>query len=127
MAAIVIILFSILIEWVTLNRTHDWGGDFSLYLMHARNIATGRSYGDTGFVVNPLNRWYSPSSYPPLYPLMISPLYGIWGLDYAPFKILNLCFFAVALWFVYLLALRAGLSARSGALLLLIAGASPVQ
>lgn len=126
-AVIAIILFSILIEFVTLDRGHDWGGDFSLYLMHARNIATGHSYGDTGFVINPINLGHSPSSYPPLYPLMISPLYRIWGLDYAPFKILNLCFFAIALWFVYLLALRAGLSARSGALLLLIVGTSPMQ
>ncbi len=75
-AALLAILASLALQVFTLSDGHGWGGDFALYVLHARNLAEGRAYTDTGYVVNPLNRWHSPSSYPPVYPSLLASLYA---------------------------------------------------
>jgi len=60
----------------------DWGGDFSLYISHARNLSEGSPYGETGYLLNPYFRNLSPETYPPLFPLVLAPLYSRYGLDY---------------------------------------------
>jgi hypothetical protein len=123
--ALLAILASLALQVLTLSDGHGWGGDFALYVLHARNLAEGRAYTDTGYVVNPLNRWHSPSSYPPVYPSLLAPLYAKWGLNYTPFKALNAVCLAVGLWFLYLLSLNAGAPPALGALLVLLSGTSP--
>jgi len=36
-----------------LRPGQDWGGDFAMYVAHARNLAEGRPYAETGYVYNP--------------------------------------------------------------------------
>ena len=84
----------------------DWGGDFALYISHARNLSEGRPYADTGYIVNPLFRSVSPSSYPPLFPLVLAPLYARYGLDYNVLKLPGIIFFALSIPIVFCLFCR---------------------
>lgn len=74
----------------TMDSNHRWWGDFALYYAHAKNIATGHPYGDTGFLYNPNAPGYSPPVYPPVYPVMLAPLYKLFGLNLFAPKVLNL-------------------------------------
>ncbi len=61
---------------------HDWGDDFSQYIHHAQNIATGQPYKAIGHILNP-DCQISPEVYPPLFPLLLAPVVtavGPWDL-----------------------------------------------
>jgi hypothetical protein len=60
-----------LIYVATIRRGHLWGDDFALYISHARNLATGQPYAQTGYIYNPSVVNYSPRSYPPIFPLLL--------------------------------------------------------
>jgi hypothetical protein len=70
----------------TLRAGHEWGDDFCLYLRHARNLAEGADYADTGYVYNPAFPSLSPRTYPPLLPLLLAPVYGLFGLNLEAMK-----------------------------------------
>ncbi len=74
------------IHLTTLRDGHEWGDDFSLYVAHARNIAEGRAYADTGYIYNPQNPVVSPRSYPPIFPLLLAPVYRVFGMDLTAMK-----------------------------------------
>ena len=63
----------------TLRSGHDWGGDFALYILHAQNIVEGQPYAQTPYIYNPHYPQLSPRAYPPVYPLMLAPLYAAYG------------------------------------------------
>lgn len=86
----------------TLRTGHVWGDDHCTYISHAKNIVEGTPYGDTGFVRFPYT--IAPKMYPPVYPLMLAPLYRQWGLDLTPMKVLGIVCFAATLLLFYLLA-----------------------
>jgi len=89
----------------TLRPEETWtGGDFSLYLLHARNIAEGRVYAATGYVQNPENALMSPAAYPPGFPLLLAPVWRIAGLDLAAFKLVVVACLTVLVAAVYALA-----------------------
>ena len=104
-AALVLILAATAVTYLSsINDNHRWWGDFALYMLHAKNIATGQPYSETGFIYNPAGPFgYSPPVYPPVYPALLAPLYSWFELDlYAP-KVLNLSIFilCLALFFRY--------------------------
>ena len=55
-----VILSLCLFYFLTIRDGHNWGGDFSMYIHHAKNIVDGTKYQDTGYIYNP--------SYPSLSP-----------------------------------------------------------
>ncbi len=75
-----ILFFISIIFLLNINNGHDWGGDFSMYIMHALNIAEGKPYAETGYIYN-TEVVYGPPSYPPIFPLILSPFVSIWGLN----------------------------------------------
>ena len=84
--------------FLNLAEGHDWGDDFALYIGQARAI--------TEFELDPVvqsniysienSSWssFSPVAYPWGYPLILAPLYAIWGVDYGVFQVLQCLFFA---------------------------------
>ena len=81
---------------LTLREGHNWGGDFSQYIHHARNIAEGRSYHDIRVIRNPLN-YVAPQIYPPLTSLVLAPVYYYFGLDLTAMKLEQLAIFCLSL------------------------------
>ncbi len=78
----VAILLAIVAFWmVTLRDGHDWGGDFSQYLQHAKNLAQGNPYSESGYVYNPRNNVVGPRAYPPGFPAILAPVFFVRGYD----------------------------------------------
>src|SRR5262249_44193517 len=73
---------------LTIRPGHDWGDDFSLYVRHAKNLAEGRPYAETGYVYNPAATSLSPRTYPPVFPLLLAPVYHWCGLNLTAMKVL---------------------------------------
>lgn len=100
-----VILYSIYTIASTDHYHPAWGGDYSLYVAHAKNIVLGHPYEETNYLYNPFNS-LSPPTYPPGTSWLLAPFYAVWGLDFQKLKIaiaLSLC---GALVFVYLFVLR---------------------
>jgi len=85
----------------TMRDGHVWGDDFAMYIHHAKNVASGNAYGDTGYIYNPHYPDIGPRSYPPLFPLLLAPVYKIVGLHLATMKALNIFLFLVFLLLFY--------------------------
>jgi hypothetical protein len=66
---------------------HPWGDDFAQYLMHARNLAEGRPYAATGYIYNPHYPQIGPPAYPPGTPVLLAPVWRLWGLNWTALKI----------------------------------------
>jgi hypothetical protein len=72
--------------------------DFAAYVMHAANIVEGHPYPDIHYVPNREAPWVSPANgYPPLYPLLLAPVYWQFGLDLRAMKMLTAGAFVIFL------------------------------
>ena len=108
----------------TLRQGEAWGDDFAMYVMQARNIASGDWSPPSGYVYNPHLPRVGPPAYPPLFPLTLSPLYRIWGLNFTPMKIEVILFFLAGLYAAFeFLARRTAFPYAAGIVMLL--GLSP--
>ena len=73
-----IVLSTLIILIFTLNYDHNWGGDFSAYIMQAKSIC---EFSTTQFVENnritieQSSRRIGPIAYPWGFPLMLAPIY----------------------------------------------------
>jgi 4-amino-4-deoxy-L-arabinose transferase-like glycosyltransferase len=86
---------------------HAEGTDWAMYVMHARNIVKGLPYTQTGYVFQPESTTeLGANSYPSGYPLLLAPLYAVFGPNIWLFKMLNVAFLVLSLWPVYLFARR---------------------
>jgi len=85
----------------TVRQGHIWSDDFAMYVHHAQNIVEGRPYSDTGYIYDPFLPVYGPRYYPPVYPLLLAPIYRIFGLDLIPMKLEQVLFLLLALIAVY--------------------------
>lgn len=100
-----VLAFGVTLVWTLLSLTNmefgqDWSGDYALYVMHARNIVQGTTYGDTDFIFTP-NTFISPPAYPPGFPLLLAPAYAAFGMDLEIFKVLLVGVFALTLMVIY--------------------------
>jgi hypothetical protein len=90
------IVFLVAISYVaTLSPGHVFvNDDFAAYIMHAKNLVEGRPYSDIRYVPNPDAMWLSPANgYPPVYPMVLAPVYRVFGFDLRAFKAATvLCF-----------------------------------
>lgn len=80
----------------TIRDGHDWGDDFSQYILHARNLAQGRPYHLTGYLYNAAEPM-APVCYPPGFPLLLAPLFRLAGLNLTVLKLAGIACFVGAL------------------------------
>jgi dolichyl-phosphate-mannose-protein mannosyltransferase len=85
----------------TVRQGHIWADDFAMYVHHAQNLVEGRPYADTGYIYNPSFPVYGPKYYPPIFPLLLAPIYRIWGLNLIPMKLEQVLFLLLTLIAVY--------------------------
>jgi hypothetical protein len=81
----------------TIREGNFWPDDYALYVHHAENIAEGRAYADTGYIYNPSVADYSPRAYPPVFPLLLAPVYRAYGLNLHAMKLEVVGFFILTL------------------------------
>lgn len=98
---IVVLLVLIAIFYAsTLRAGHIWGDDFAMYI-HAQNIVQGQPYAETGYIFNAAAT-VSPRMCPPVFPLLLAPLFRLYGLNLMPMKLEQVIFFVLALAAIYL-------------------------
>jgi hypothetical protein len=107
----------------TIRPGHNWGDDFSMYIHHARNIVEGKPYADTGYVHNP-QKIVGPLTYPPVFPLLLAPVYEIWGMNLTAMKVMIILVFMLALVAVHR-ALKNELSSPYLAAVIALTGLNP--
>lgn len=83
----------------TLIDGQNWSGDFSQYVHHAKNLAEGRHYLDTHYLLSSIGVFVGPHAYPPVYPLLLTPLIWIAGLDIELLKWVGNSLFIASIWF----------------------------
>lgn len=93
--SVIAIVFAIGVFYIlTLHEGHDWSGDFSQYIHHAKNLAEGKNYLDTGYIVSSSAKFVGPYAYSPVFPILLAPVYWLYGLDFEVMKlvaIISLC------------------------------------
>jgi len=90
------------LHWV--HRPPDFAWDEALYMLHARALAEGRPYTDTGYLYTRLTPAVNPAAQPPGLPLLLAPLVAHLGSDSAVIAAVMVAFalslqFGVALYF----------------------------
>lgn len=76
------------------RNTHDWGGDFAMYIKQAQLIADGEDQLDNNYIFNPEHNRVGPASYPIGFPLLLSPFYKIFGNNMAVFtSFIAVCYY----------------------------------
>lgn len=90
----ILIIGFFILQFVTLKDGHNWGDDFSQYILQALRIAFPGQYPAT----YDLNPW---KDYPWGFPLLLAPLVKVFGVNYLILKIPNIFYwfiFTVGLW-----------------------------
>lgn len=98
---------------------HDWGGDFSAYIMQARSIVEHNPLefiAANRFTIERSSVAMGPVAYPWGFPLMLAPVYAVFGLNLTALKLVVLAAYAGLLATLYF-GLRE-IHARVGLLLL---------
>ena len=110
--------------FLTIREGHAWGGDFSLYIHHAKNIAEGLDYEDTGYIYNLYNPSLGPKTYPPIFPLLLAPFYKLYGLNLTAMKIEVIIMFLFFL-FVYYMIFKHELPYKYLVMMIVLVGFNP--
>ena len=93
-----------LLSWYGLTEGHDWGGDFSAYIMQAQSVWQGNSsefLQTNRFIIEESSRLIGPIAYPWGFPVLLAPFYAFFGLNMLALKSLNIvCYliFIISLW-----------------------------
>jgi hypothetical protein len=109
---------------LTIREGHTWGDDFAMYILHAKNIVEGKPYADTGYIYNQFNSKLGPRMYPPVFPLLLAPVYRVFGLNLTAFKIEIILIFLAFLFLLFML-FRNDLTYFPLLTLILIVGLNP--
>ncbi len=91
------IVLIFLFHATSVKQGHNWGGDFSQYILHAQQLVQGQPYADLGYVYSVKNP-VGPRAYPPGFPIALVPALYLFGLNFVALKITVAIFFALALW-----------------------------
>jgi len=86
----------IVISMLNVRNSHDWGGDFSMYISQSQNILEGKPIGETGYIFNPQYPMLSPKEYPPLFSIVITPIIAVWDIEIQPILIFVSLLFALS-------------------------------
>lgn len=100
---LLILLFPLCFSGIRNN--HDWGDDFAQYIHQAKKITEGKSALSTGYIFNPKYSMLGPKAYPAGFPLLLVPVYAIFGNDITVFNIYISLWLIVA-GFIWYLVLR---------------------
>jgi len=106
----------------TIREGHNWGDDFAMYIRHAKNIAEGTNYRIGDYIYPPANVYRR--SYPPVFPLLLSPIYKFFGLNLKAMKA-EIIFFFLSFLFAFFLIFKNDLPFKYLAAVVCIIGFNP--
>lgn len=99
---------------------HGWGDDFSLYVHQAKALVKGdigRLISDTRFALdNSVSHTWTPVVYPWGFPILLAPVYALFGLNWFALKaVIVACYCGVLVAFHHLLRRRSGVVVATAA------------
>ena len=103
----IIIILSSMFQGLNWTSGHNWGGDFSQYIMQGMSVANGtieEFIKQSETIVNSSSYPIAPITYPWGFPILLSLTYSFFGLNLIIFKSIILFFFIsflIVLWFLY--------------------------
>jgi hypothetical protein len=84
--------------FINIKSSHDWGDDFAQYILQAKNIVKGLPQQQTGYLYNPEFLELGPPTSPVGFPLLLAPVYAIFGNSMVHFNLyISLFLFSFAL------------------------------
>jgi len=95
-----IVLISSTISFCVLTRGQTWLDDFASYIMQAKSILNGTMaefVRRNAFTVNQSSYPPGPAAYPWGFPLLLSPVYAVFGMNALALKLVNTLFFGLFL------------------------------
>jgi len=93
-----IVLLLLPLLFICNRSSHDWGDDFAQYIHQAKNIVKGIPQSETGYIFNPENKDIGPRAYPVGFPLLLAPVYALFGLNMKAYTVfITLVYFALGL------------------------------
>ncbi len=122
---IIVLAFLLPHLFLNIRETQDWGDDFAMYLIEAKNIASDKAINETGHIDN-ARVMLGPQSYPIGYPLLIAPLIKKAGIDFSSLIVYQSVFLVLALFFGFIF-LRNYFSFISSILLTLVMAYNPAM
>ena len=102
-----IVLASSTLSFFMLTRGHLWWDDFASYVMQAKSILSWTMddfIRHNTFTVQNSSYPPGPVAYPWGFPLLLAPVYAVFGLNPLALKLVNLVFYAIFLIAFYFLA-----------------------
>jgi 4-amino-4-deoxy-L-arabinose transferase-like glycosyltransferase len=127
---VLLIVFAVGVFYLSTMRPGvSWHSDHVIYLTDAANIVEGRPYGSGGprYIARPEISKYlfsGPQAYPPIYPLLVAPVYKIFGAALYPLQLETTAFFLLFL-ATFAALLKDELSLWPAALAVAIVGFNP--
>jgi hypothetical protein len=106
---LLIIVVSTLINVVTLEKGHYWGDDFALYIAQAKSLVEGNPdivSSQNTFAMSHSSYPIGPNLVPWGFPILLSPIYAIYGLDLIVLKIPGLILFELSLIVMFFIFFR---------------------
>jgi hypothetical protein len=89
-----------LLLFATLTSGHNWGDDFAAYIMQAQSVVEGdsRHYIEVNrFTIEQSSCFLGPVCYPWGFPVMLAPLYAVFGLNMIALKVIGVISFLLFL------------------------------
>ena len=83
----IVLLICIPLLFINIKSSHDWGDDFAQYIYQAKNITLGISQMEIGYIYNPQFAELGPLCKPAGFPLLLAPVYAVFGNSIVHFNI----------------------------------------
>ena len=101
---VLLMVISVFLTNLCIHEGHNWGGDFSLYVAQAKALVEGNMdvlLEKSAYTNNHSDVILGPYLYPIGFPLLLSPVYYFFGLDFLAMKMLCAGFFILCLPLIY--------------------------
>ena len=119
-----LLTISAFVYFATFYPDQNWGDDFAQYIHQAINITQGVDMADTGYIYSRYTPALGPRAYPPGFPLLLAPVYLLFGFDIGAFQVQLILMQLLALIVIYLIY-RQEVKLPTALILLLMMGLSP--
>lgn len=87
---VIILLLPLL--FTNIKSSHDWGDDFAQYIHQAKNLISGVSQNETGYIFNDQLSIIGPKAYPVGFPILIAPVIYKFAINYTALNIYLSCY-----------------------------------
>ena len=98
---LLLFLFLLPLLWVGTSNSHDWGDDFSQYLLQAKNLIQDRPQTNQELVFAEGELPYAIVAYPVGFPILLAPFFDYFGLYIPPYLLLNAFFIILTTLFLF--------------------------